>query len=207
MLTPAPERNGQKPPALLGTTLAAAASIWNDALSSCQAPRLLANLEVLAAPSVRDDLVNTVTLHQFKWCPISSIQREDCYPSDLQGRTHLYPTLQPGTPRDGELRGIDIELNDVDFHWSAQGEVGDTLSLQTLLVHELGHVLGLDHPCGPNTEWSQKKKPLVPCDPSATAQVMRADIASVTKGEKVAPSKSEIAAVCGLYRSSNGPSP
>gem|GEM_PF-4288942 len=199
VLTPAPERAGGEPPAMLGPALTSAASAWNHALAGCNAPRLLANRVVLDGPALGDDLVNAVIFHERKWCPITSVQREDCYPADSQAHTLLYPTLQPASPHDGELRGVDIEVNGVDFRWS-QRESPNALSLQTILIHELGHVLGLDHPCGPNTAWSNKRRPLVACDPNATAQVMRGDIASVTQGEAPLPSKVEVAQVCELYR-------
>jgi len=198
VLTPAPERMGEQPFALISPALIAAASSWNRALAGCKAPRFLVNRTVLSGPLVGDDRVNAIIVHERKWCPTTSVQREDCYPADLQAHTLLYPNIQPGSPKDGELRGIDIEVNAVDYRWSVR-ESKDSLSLQTIFMHELGHVLGLDHPCGPNTEWSNKKRPLVACDPSAPLRIMRSDIASVTRGDSVAPSQGEIDTVCELY--------
>jgi hypothetical protein len=200
VLTPAPERRGETPPARLQQALSGAAAAWNRALAGCRAPRLLANRQTLVAPALGDDRVNAVIIHEKSWCPATSVQREDCYAADSQAHTLLYPNLQPGSPHDGELRGVDVEVNAVDFIWSSEGMSGDLLSLQTILMHELGHTLGLDHPCGPTTEWSNKRRPLLACDPNAPVQVMRSDIASISKGQPVTPTRGEVAALCDLYR-------
>jgi len=198
VLTPAPERMGERPSALLSPALIAAASAWNQALAGCNAPRVLVNRTLLSGPLLADDRVNAVIVHERKWCPTTSVQHEDCYPADSQAHTLLYPNIEPGSAKDGELRGIDIEVNAVDYHWSTSGSK-DSLNLRTIFMHELGHVLGLDHPCGPNTEWSNKKRPLVACEPNAPLWIMRSDIAFVTQGNSVSPSQAEVDAICELY--------
>jgi hypothetical protein len=199
VLTPAPERRGERPFELLSPALIAAASAWNQALAGCKAPRLLVNRTLLSGPLLGDDRVNAVIVHERKWCPTTSVQPEHCYPADSQAHTLLYPSIEPGSPKDGELRGIDIEVNAVDYQWSVR-EAKSSLSLQTIFMHELGHVLGLDHPCGPNTQWSNKKRPLIACAPNAPLRIMRSDIASVTQGDSASPSQAEVDAVCELYR-------
>lgn len=41
----------------------------------------------------------------------------------------------------------DIEFNEVDFEWTTNGNkaVGDTVDLQSIATHEIGHLFGLDH--------------------------------------------------------------
>jgi hypothetical protein len=201
VLTPSPETRGGKPPAQLGRALASAAMRWNRALDGCGAPRLLANREVLKGPLIQDDLVNAVLLHEKRWCPPASVQHEDCHPADLTGRTHLYPRLAPHAADDGELAGADIEINGVGQPWAGVSPTPEAeLRLEAILVHELGHVLGLDHPCGTNLAWSRAGKDLKPCGtPAMQDQVMHPSWAATIRGTDMAPSKAEVAAVCAVY--------
>ncbi len=75
VLTPAPEMAGAQPPVALRNALASAVRRWNRALADCTAPRLLANLETLSTPLVRDDVVNAVLLHDRRWCPPGVVER------------------------------------------------------------------------------------------------------------------------------------
>lgn len=45
----------------------------------------------------------------------------------------------------GELQNCDTYLNAVDFDWTTDGVVANKLDVETVLLHEAGHCLGLDH--------------------------------------------------------------
>lgn len=67
-----------------------------------------------------------------------------------------FPTLSPGTTvmqyrgHDDiwEIADADIYLDATSYDWTTGGTKGT--SLQAVLTHELGHALGLLHPCEPN---------------------------------------------------------
>jgi len=47
---------------------------------------------------------------------------------------------------DGEIVDTDVEFNGVDFAFATDGNPAE-FDIQSILTHELGHVLGLDHTC------------------------------------------------------------
>lgn len=201
VLTPMAEVRAGSPPAQLVRALTSAAKRWNRALGQCSAPRLLVNQAVASEPQIRDDRINAVLLHEKRWCPPGSVQHEDCHPADLSGRTHLYPRLAQNAPDDGVLSGADVEINGVGKPWGGGSPSPEAeLQLEAILLHELGHVLGLDHPCGPNLAWSRAGKPLKPCDtPAMQDQVMHPSWKATSQPSDMAPSKAEVATICAAY--------
>jgi hypothetical protein len=53
---------------------------------------------------------------------------------------------QPGNPRDGQILDADVEINGVRFHFATTG-APDKTDVENTVTHELGHLMGLDHPC------------------------------------------------------------
>jgi hypothetical protein len=81
-----------------------------------------------------------------RWCPETAPDGSDCYEPSRAAITHLYPVDEPGA-RHASLYEADVEFNGVHFTWSFDEAKANTRSLLAAAVHELGHVLGLDHPC------------------------------------------------------------
>ena len=122
-----------------------AARAWNEAPAECALPQLLiAPVEQGKRGSVQDG-ANTLQLRAGLWCRETADDIEDCYAASRQGITHVFPTIYPGHAEDGLIQEVDVEINGVHFEWSSER---GALELKALLVHELGHVLGLDHSCG-----------------------------------------------------------
>ncbi len=131
--------------AVLRSELERAAEVWNRTIERRRAPRLRVGTEKEAA-LVRQDGSSVVVLQSARWCSPEAREQADCYDKRRSAITHLYPVDAPGSARDGEIAEADIEINAVDFQWTEKRTDG-VPPLRAVLAHELGHVLGLDHPC------------------------------------------------------------
>jgi hypothetical protein len=120
-----------------------AARGWNKALAECNTPQITIGKALKAGARAIQDDRSIVVVRDKYWCPERALEREDCYDNRSAGLTHLYPRRVPGSAYDGELREADIEINDVHFQWGDDQSPQGEQKLLALMVHELGHVLGL----------------------------------------------------------------
>jgi hypothetical protein len=177
-------------------------SSWNRELSDCGAPRLVVAESSLKRAFIREDRINEVLMHDRAWCPPDAADFGHCYDRQLHASTRLRPERRPGHPTDGLIKEADLEVNGVDFAWSALGERPGTLNLEAMLVHELGHVLGLDHPCAPlGSEARRSGRLKFGCSDRKVKQaVMHPDAARILVGRPVRPLPAEVAAVCKAHK-------
>jgi hypothetical protein len=98
-----------------------------------------------ARPRVSEDGINRILLRSRRWCPDDSTL--PCHDPTRSALTQLYTRPRTGSPNAGEIIEADIEINAVHFDWRSL----PAHSLDTVLLHELGHVLGLDHTCRAST--------------------------------------------------------
>jgi hypothetical protein len=129
-------------------TLQRAIASWNDRLSQC------GGLILSMQPSTRvlevaNDGYNAVVFRNDVW------QRPGLPPYDptaIALTTVMYVDT-PGRTGDGTLLDADVEVNDVNFTFTASAGTGmprqgtELVNLQNTLTHELGHVMGLGHTC------------------------------------------------------------
>jgi hypothetical protein len=130
----------------LRSATTAAAQAWTDASAGCGGGFRFDVQAATANPGVAGDGVNAVIFHKSNYCGSGSAKPR-CDPLSL-AITWLYFVNAPGAPDDGRLYEADIEINGEAYDWDLGGDVqAGRMDLQSVLTHELGHVVGLDHNC------------------------------------------------------------
>jgi hypothetical protein len=93
-----------------------------------------AKLDGERAAVAADDGINVVLFH------------DDVWPAELVPGAVAQTVIH--TDASGGYHDADIHVNGVDFRFSLDGAAG-TLDLRSILIHELGHALGLGHSSDP----------------------------------------------------------
>lgn len=168
-----------------------AAAAWNDA-QEC-APRIkIAPLEHTQRRALQDG-GSIATMVSNQWCPPKFSDRTECYGAERAAVTRLFPHLQPGHAKHGSIVEVDLEINAVDYQWS---EEEGLQRLQALLVHELGHILGLNHPCGETVSCTSV--------PQSRASAMYPNPLELGRALALSPNEEDIASLCGTQPGPSG---
>jgi hypothetical protein len=162
------------------------------------------------------------------WCHPNDAQSQDvCYSSAAAGITTVFYVDRPGDKADGDILDADVELNNVDFTFDFVGPDGPTkmarsgtalADFENTLVHELGHLQGLDHTCKdaatPPQEVDDTGNPPPDCD--KLSQLPLADEVKIQNAtmfnsagpaetKKRTPEADDIAGICDAYPIANAP--
>jgi hypothetical protein len=116
-----------------------AADNWQRAVAHC------AYIQFLVRPPADEVVVENDNEVTVSWVEKDWVSGPE-YSSLMIALTKVWIIDEPGHPRDAEIQDADIELNGEHNLFSTSGEPGK-MDLENTLTHELGHVLGLDHPC------------------------------------------------------------
>jgi hypothetical protein len=151
-------------------------------------PEVRVRVSENVGPSL-EDATNVVQFRSDRWCPFE-IQKP-CYPSTEAART--LPFARPAAGF-AEVTEADIELNAVDFRFD-DGDAG-IARLRSTLLHEMGHLLGLGHACGPKSRYSPSA---VTCEAPHDASVMHPSLLAPGHVAPARPSAADLAALQALY--------
>jgi hypothetical protein len=185
-----------------------AATTWSRA-AECARVDLLVG-EPTDVKSVADDGINVIAFRRTTWCRDGLKRDGACYSHADAARTTLHFAVDRGAEA---IAGADIELNAVDFRFrlpgaSAAVDAGADsrpgVDLERVLVHELGHVLGFEHPCrsgGSSRALADDRgRPIGPCvegDPTL-ATVMFAGWQPVGPARQLLAPE-DLRALCAVY--------
>jgi hypothetical protein len=182
---------------MLQRAVKSAAYAWNSRLTGCGAPRLRV---ISASPQrrpVKRDGISSITMRSRRWCPDAFRDAGECYAAERAAFTEPYAEDPPGSWF-AAVREADVQINAVDFSWSLDGSLPGTRSLEAIVAHELGHVLGLDHPCEFGRLARQGPKPLC-AEAGHRAALMYPLPIERGRVPVIAPLPGEAATVCDFY--------
>lgn len=109
----------------------------------------------------------------------------------------------PNSERDGQIIDADIELNGVYFTFTTSAAV--ETDIENTLVHELGHLMGLDHPCDDGVRspppYDHLGRRIPPCgrEPDWYQEVTMYNFADYGETKKRSPEKDDVRGICDLY--------
>ncbi|HXU81502.1 MAG TPA: hypothetical protein VN914_08895 [Polyangia bacterium] len=125
--------------------LSAAARAWSHESIPCTGLQIALAFEAGPGPRSANDGVAVVGAQPDQWCLADADPNRDCTSPSAVASTSVY-----AKDKDGTILDADIQLNPINISWSVTDTPErDTVDqdLQAALTHELGHLLGFQHPC------------------------------------------------------------
>jgi len=209
---------GSPPPEMTGDAYLqaarTAAAAWSHPALSCSGLLLSIHKTAETSAAVGYDGRNVIVMSQDTWCSEQSPAEPSsptCYSANALAVTTVFRNINTG-----EIVDADMEINAVRVFWADLVKDpslanGLTADFQNMLTHELGHVIGLAHPCyiasdGPTRLTDNQGQPELDCaSPDlpgtvADATMFPSVLMSDTSRRRLTPDDAQGA--CDIYPSS-----
>ncbi|MBA2543485.1 MAG: hypothetical protein H0V17_27835 [Deltaproteobacteria bacterium] len=195
-------------------TVDAAIAEWNTNVASCSFMQLQQTARL--ASEVGRDNRNLIKFRDTSWCrPATKDDPARCYSPSAAGITTAVFVDDATSDRDGEIVDADIELNGADFAITNDGQTSGTSScrseISNTLTHELGHLLGLEHPClagGDPPREDGDGNPVPACSETTDPEILEATMYNFQdcgETKKASLSPDDIDAICQIYPTEQDP--
>jgi len=192
-----------------------AAAAWSAGANPCTFLEFEVTVASGPAPPAGNDRRNTIILRDTSWCAVDATGT--CVATGA-AYDPAAPALTSLSARStGEIVDADIEINAFHFQWAdsaAHPELTTRHDLQSVLTHELGHLLGLAHSCfipaGGGTRPNDHAGQPVPDCATASATVQATTMfpsANPADIQRRTLEPDDRAGVCGIYPAAATPCP
>ncbi len=209
---------GSPPPAMTSDAYLQAAqdaaSAWSHPALTCSGLALTIRKTAETTADVGLDGRNVIVMRDDAWCrepPPTDPDAPPCYSANALAVTTVFRNVSTG-----EIVDADMEINAVNMVWAdlvrnPSLADGATADFQNMITHELGHVIGLAHPCyiasdqAPRLMDNQGQPELDCTDPNLPATIAAATMypsVSLTDTSRRTLSPDDAQAACDVYPSS-----
>ena len=183
-----------------------AARNWEEAAGACSYMRFVVREPARVSPRDRPPgVMEGVIIYWLEDGWVEGVRA-----SDMLALSNVMYLDKPGKPDDGVITRADMAVNGELFRWTTTGAAG-AMDVENTITHELGHVLGLEHPCyerTPTGARDDRGQPVLACatvsDP-ATQLASMFPTAVPGQTTRRHPTAAEGAAICAIYPTASDP--